>query len=322
MKLSVIIPCYNAEKTLENTVSTLFSRQNLDFDWEILVVDDGSTDATPLLLEKLKQEADSKGIVFRYLLFENGGVGENRNRGLQNAAGEYILFLDADDLLLPEALSETMEKVLEKDLSLLLFDSHYLYRDGREEPLEAGPFPEGALSPEEYALSLPAPWNKIIRKSLFDKEDLRFEKNMLYEDLALIPALAKNLEKKDIYYLKKSLHRYYQSENSIMRSPWSEKKLDLLKALPALEKNFKGNFPLETEYLFFLHLYRNFVWTCWEAGKQDAIRQANTLMREKFPRWQKNPLIQKYTSKKERLVASLFYRECFLLIRLWKGNNV
>ncbi len=322
MTLSVIIPCYNAEKTLENTVSSLFLQQNVNFDWEILAVDDGSNDNTPRLLEELKNTAEEKGLLFRYLLFENGGVGENRNRGLQYAEGEYLLFLDADDLLLPTALSEAMTAVREKDLSLLLFDSHYLYCDGREEPLEAISLPEGHLSPEEYAISLPAPWNKIIKKSLFEQNGLRFEKNMLYEDLALIPALARGLKKSDIYYLKKSLHRYYQSENSIMRSPWSEKKMDLLRALKALKKNMNGCFLAETEYLFYLHLYRGFAWTCWEAGKTDAIVKAGALMRETFPHWQKNPLVRKNATRKERLTAHLFYGEHFSILRLWKGNNV
>lgn len=94
--ISIIIPAYNAEKTI---VATLNSVQNQTFsDWEAIVIDDGSTDRTIQIVNELN---DPRIQVFSY---PNAGVAETRNRGLMKARGDYIAFLDADDLWTPDKL--------------------------------------------------------------------------------------------------------------------------------------------------------------------------------------------------------------------------
>ena len=91
MKFSVIIPCYNVEKYIENTVKTVLNQTYKDF--EIILIDDGSNDSTLAILNNLK-ETDDKIKVFTQ---PNKGVSYTRNRGIDIAKGEYIYFLDADD---------------------------------------------------------------------------------------------------------------------------------------------------------------------------------------------------------------------------------
>jgi len=88
--ISVIIPAYNAEKTILETINSVIKQTFSDF--EIIVVNDGSTDRTVELLQDIK---DERLKVFSY---ENGGASSARNRGIAHATGEYISFLDADDL--------------------------------------------------------------------------------------------------------------------------------------------------------------------------------------------------------------------------------
>ena len=123
MDLSVIVPVYNGEKTLKSTFLSLMAQENCDFSWEIVAVDDGSADESLRVLASFEETAAEKGILLRILSFENKGVGVNRNRGLAAAKGDVILFLDADDLLLPEALSRLMKKKKEKDAAILLFEA-------------------------------------------------------------------------------------------------------------------------------------------------------------------------------------------------------
>jgi glycosyltransferase involved in cell wall biosynthesis len=93
-KVSVIIPAYNAQKFLKDTIDSV--KKQTYPDWEIIVVNDGSTDGTPDILEK---EADPRIKMVHQL---NGGVSSARNNGLKEAIGEYVVFLDADDLFTPE----------------------------------------------------------------------------------------------------------------------------------------------------------------------------------------------------------------------------
>jgi glycosyltransferase involved in cell wall biosynthesis len=94
--LSVIVPAYNAERTILETIASV--QQQIFSDFEVIVINDGSTDGT---LERLNTVKDPRLKVFSY---ENGGVSVARNRGMTHATGEFIAFLDADDLWTPDKL--------------------------------------------------------------------------------------------------------------------------------------------------------------------------------------------------------------------------
>ncbi|MBU7582200.1 MAG: glycosyltransferase [Nostoc sp. TH1S01] len=96
-KISVIIPTYNSEKTIKTTVDSVLNQSFTNF--ELIVINDGSTDLT---LEIISQIQDSRLKVFS---FENAGGNVSRNRGLQQATGEFVSFLDADDVWTPDKLA-------------------------------------------------------------------------------------------------------------------------------------------------------------------------------------------------------------------------
>lgn len=105
-RISVIVPAYNAQDCLEKCIESLLNQSFKDF--EIIVIDDGSKDATPAICDKWAAR-DSR---VRVLHKENGGVSRARNSGLDMARGELISFVDADDHILPDAY-ETMLKAME-----------------------------------------------------------------------------------------------------------------------------------------------------------------------------------------------------------------
>jgi glycosyltransferase involved in cell wall biosynthesis len=94
--ISVIIPVFNGEKTIKETINSVLEQTFSDF--EIIVIDDGSKDSTVNVLESI---SDSRLKVFSY---PNGGVSVSRDRGLSHASGDFIAFLDADDLWTPDKL--------------------------------------------------------------------------------------------------------------------------------------------------------------------------------------------------------------------------
>ncbi|TBV12267.1 glycosyltransferase family 2 protein [Stutzerimonas kirkiae] len=92
-KVSIIIPCHNYEKHIKDTISSI-QQQSFE-DWEIIIIDDGSTDNTRYTVEALSN-SDAR---VKYIHQENSGVSIARNRGIHAATGKYIQFIDADDLL-------------------------------------------------------------------------------------------------------------------------------------------------------------------------------------------------------------------------------
>ena len=94
--ISIIIPVYNAEKTIESTINSVLNQTFIDF--ELIVINDGSTDSTLEIVHKI---TDPRLKIFSYA---NANQAASRNRGIAKATGEYIAFLDADDLWTPDKL--------------------------------------------------------------------------------------------------------------------------------------------------------------------------------------------------------------------------
>lgn len=103
--VSIIVPAYNAEKFLAPAVASVFSQS--DPDWELLLVDDGSTDGTGTLCDRYAS-ADPRVRAFHK---SNGGLSDARNFGLDHAAGDFVAFLDADDILHPEFISHLLSLI-------------------------------------------------------------------------------------------------------------------------------------------------------------------------------------------------------------------
>ena len=108
MTVSVIIPCYNVEKYLEACISSVWNQSYKDL--EIICVDDGSKDGTARLLMQLQKNSPLPMQVVNQL---NQGASAARNRGLTCAKGDYLQFLDADDILLPEKIQHQIDLALE-----------------------------------------------------------------------------------------------------------------------------------------------------------------------------------------------------------------
>ena len=106
-KISVIIGVYNAEKYLAETIESVINQTFKD--WELILVDDGSTDNS----QKIAKEFEEKDQRIKILEKENGGRASAINFGLKKAQGEYIAFLDADDLMPKERLEIEFKELKE-----------------------------------------------------------------------------------------------------------------------------------------------------------------------------------------------------------------
>lgn len=161
LKLSIIIPAYNAAETLEATIRSALGISPSAV--EIIVVDDGSTDETPAICA-------SFGESIRYRRVENGGVSRARNIGAKMASGEWLLFLDSDDLLMPNSLERLLLKAESDSASVAYGQVIERGAPGREDRINgfdyiAGDPPYRALN-GLYRGVIITPGSAIVRKSL------------------------------------------------------------------------------------------------------------------------------------------------------------
>ena len=121
-KVSIIVPVYNAERYLEACIQSVIRQEYAD--WELLLVNDGSRDGSEAVC---KQHADDLRV--RYIYKENSGVTETRWKGIEAATGEYITFLDADDVLLPNALTTLVEAMESSGADIVTFGMQNFVED-------------------------------------------------------------------------------------------------------------------------------------------------------------------------------------------------
>lgn len=220
-RISVIVPVYQAEKLLPACVDSV--KQQTFQDWELLLIDDGSRDASPAICDRYAA-ADNRIRVFHK---ENGGVSEARNLGLRNAVGEYIAFLDADDRFEPQTLAVLLG-LCEKNGADTAGCAHWnLLPDGTKTPerlLPAGVYDRQAIREKIVypllgdRLSLPV-FNGFIWRYLFTAEILRsaaiaFEGAYLEDEIFLMEYFC-NADK--LAVTEEPLYYYYFNPNSATR---------------------------------------------------------------------------------------------------------
>lgn len=117
--VSVIIPVYNSEKYIEECLNCVMGQTYGEF--EIVVVNDGSTDSSEKIINALK-EKDNR---IKYVKQENAGAGEARNTGIQNASGKYVIFLDSDDKIKEDYIEKLVNEIVTKQQDIVCSGEKY-----------------------------------------------------------------------------------------------------------------------------------------------------------------------------------------------------
>ncbi len=183
-KISIIVPVYNSEKTLDVCIKSI--QKQIFEDYEVIFVDDGSTDRSVRVIENYR-EKDERIHLFQK---ENGGVSSARNYGIREAGGKYLFFMDSDDYIPPYYLSEIMEIQSQSEDKIQVITGlqkftcdEELYKI--EEKKAKVVFLEKKDILKIYAGDLlNPPWNKLFRADIVKKYQLRFPEDIsLGEDL-------------------------------------------------------------------------------------------------------------------------------------------
>ncbi len=255
VKISVVIPVYNAEEFLEESINSVLNQTFKDI--ELICVNDGSKDNSLSMLQDFAIKDSRVKVINK----QNGGCGSARNVGLDNANGDYIYFFDPDDYILPNAFEKLYENAKSNNSDLVIFKIAR-FRDG--EPINYNipgfPFDELFLNVDfnnftfnykdikSYVLNASfAPWSKFYKKEFIDKFDnFRFDLGVAFDD---VPFHVKSLIRASrISFIPEFFYHYRLSNpNSVNNTKANQ--IDIFKICDLVE-NFLDEENYMAEFLY------------------------------------------------------------------------
>ena len=229
IKYSFIVPVYNTEKYLKKCLDSLVNQTYKDF--EIIVVNDGSTDKSSSIISKYQKKYKNIIVIDK----ENEGLSMARNRGVQKSSGKYIIFVDSDDYVSNKLLEEVDKKIDDSDIlrfQIATEDEEYTkINEYHEEGFESMCGYDAFKYLSSYHFVEPA-WCYVIRKNYYIENKFSFKKGVYHEDFGLIPYVIYKARKvKSIDYIG---YHYVQRNGSIMNN--NDYKKTVKKAFDMLEQ--------------------------------------------------------------------------------------
>lgn len=183
LKLSIIVPVYNVEKYLERCVNSLLHQDIDKSEYEIILVNDGSTDSSYEKAEKLKEE-NANIVLFTQ---ENKGQSAARNVGLDIAKGKYIMFVDSDDYIEKNVVGRLLDMTETNHLDLCFYQMSFDYQDGSRLMGKKRVFKNDVVYDGEYLLlhgiEVSAVWLNIYSSKFLLSTGLKFYEGIIHEDV-------------------------------------------------------------------------------------------------------------------------------------------
>ena len=248
--ISIIVPCYNCEKTIVKTLESINS--NFYENYEIILVEDCSKDNTFDVISKYIKDNNNNIILYKNHI--NLGAGESRNIGISRATKDYITFVDSDDIVTRDFLSNISKIAQQYSADCIIFDAA-IKNVGKQYNFNmfyGGKFTEGLVDKSKtivYAKGVP--WGKAYKKDLIKKNNIRFANLIRSEDIVFTKIALSYTNK--IYYLSKVLYYYCENEASLMHNNNLLDKNNALLAYDMIERELeKRGFEEELRSIFLI----------------------------------------------------------------------
>jgi glycosyltransferase involved in cell wall biosynthesis len=253
-KLSVIIPIYNTPKLLlEHCIESVqINVCKIGDEVEVLLINDGSTEQH---IDPLLKETEASDSHFHYIYKQKSGVSDTRNLGIDKAQGEYIIFVDADDYLEPDAFSYMLESMKKHQADLVVFgycineNSHvaeeriekWISGSSRLEVLHSLIADSLGLWYEK-GVNLNSPWAKIYKRDTIIRNQIRFSpKLVLHQDSIFNLWFVSSVE--SFYIDNRIVYHYVVHENSAVHKFSNRLFSVAINLIPMLEKHVADNYP-------------------------------------------------------------------------------
>lgn len=251
--ISFIIPVYNVEKYICRCIDSILKIS--DINYEIILINDGSTDRSGLICTNYSNNYDRIKVVH----VQNGGVSKARNLGLKIAKGMWISFIDSDDWISPNSLS----KIFDNTTGVDIIQTGFCVAKDSLIPRQHLPKVTGVFSSNEYNKSKiyhEACWGYIIKKELLKQNSVTFPEYIKYgEDQAFI--LKALLHSNKIMVSNELFYNYYIRNDSVMNAPYNPSRaLDFLKVIEDIIYNASN---INTLPRLHKKMFEKFCWGYW-----------------------------------------------------------
>ena len=308
LKLSIVIPVYNTRDYLSACLDSVLE-PGCD-DYEIVVVNDGSTDDSGIIAAGCASRFPA---LIRVITTENGGLGAARNVGLEAARGDYLLFLDSDDTLAAGALKEILAG-LDGSFDIGIFDILQVNPSGDTVGTIIGCGEGGDFTLSDHPALLfepPSACNKLFRRSLFLESGVRFPGRVWFEDLRTVPKLYPLAG--HIRNLAKPWYRYLTRSGAITTSATGKRKPAIIDAASEIIGYYKdaGLYEHYQDELCYMAFYNVFLTSSVRVNAADPKSEVQEQLMQwflrNFPDWRGNPYV-KGLSAKHRLLTELLMK--------------
>lgn len=236
MKISIIVPIYNVEGYVKECIYSLCNQTIKDI--EILVIDDGSTDRSIDIIKKIKDER------IKIITKKNGGLSSARNKGIENAKGDYIAFVDSDDFIgITTAYEDMYNIAIKEESDIVSGNCIWYYSKENNYPLERdmSKFSYSPMKSEDFLLEsiksdrIYTPvWLNLYSTDFILNNKLFFKEGFIHEDEDFTPRAILKANKVSIY--NKDFYMYRQRGGSIMHNINEKFYIDMLEICLGLER--------------------------------------------------------------------------------------
>ncbi len=308
--ITVVVPIYNVEDYLDECLQSLVEQSTIPF--EVLLVDDGSTDKSPDISMKYTKINPE---LFHYYRKSNGGLSDARNYGIERAKGDYILFLDSDDYLVENAIERIVNLISNDNADIVEFDFMKFYESGRTERVKSVQGHSRMIDEKEYLIGEHAACNKVVRREIFENYKIRFPKGLWYEDRATTGQYVVGNPK--IQYFAETLYCYRQREASIMhQSGYNPKMMDIVAAVDMAREGIdRRKYRDEIEYIYIGNLIFTNALRLLPYKAKNELKKCINHVNEIYPNWTKNKYFKRQ-SKGYQLVCVLLKFKMYTIATL------
>lgn len=289
MKVSIIVPVYNASKYLRKCLDSLFQQSYSNI--EVICINDGSTDNSLDILNEYKEKYENQLYI---KTVENGGQANARNLGIELASGDFVMFVDSDDCIDLNTVERMMDKQKESQADIVvceidrIFEGKFSSFTKKFQYDTSLPF-TGTTTVQEHPEIIPfltaAVYAKLIRKSFIDEHHISFIKGYIYEDFVFTQNMLSC--QPVLYIMHDQFYKYYVRQNTTMTSKKS-RVTDMFHDIDVVysyykKENLVDTYKTELDFLCYYHVMVGTSFRMWNSkqyGLFHSLKECRKFVRK------------------------------------------